>query len=337
MDFMSWDFVGQHEIPELVPNWQVFVDCRTAVPVLGIWTSLTAKAEPLLGMSLREHLTGAAERMGQAGVEDSASEALIIAAEILGVSRPRVSLLLESQPPKDFPARFESVVEGRIQRVPLQHLLGNAPFLDFVLQVNEGVLVPRPETEILALLAVEILRRECVAQANVLDVGTGSGCLAVHLARSIPSTSVEAIDISDAALSVAEKNCAVLCPGRIRFRQFDVLQLGLDAFRGLDMLVSNPPYIPSLEIPYLQPEVRDHDPRTALDGGPDGLVVYRHLAKVAVHWVRPGGWILLEVGDGQRDAVGELFRQSGCGVSVEKDLSGRDRVLIVRLSSASTA
>ena len=275
--------------------------------------------------------------MGKAGLEDSESESQIIAAEILGVSRPRIALMHESIPSDDFAARFESVVEGRIRRVPLQHLLGKAPFLDLALEVNNDVLVPRPETEILALRSEEILRRECGARGSILDVGTGSGCLSIHLARSLPSFSIQAIDISDSALLVAERNGAAHCPGRIHFRRVDVLQLGPDAYQGLDLLVSNPPYIPSAEIPSLEPEVRDHDPHPALDGGPDGLVVYRHLAEVAVSWVRPGGWILLELGDGQAGAVGELFRRRGCEVSVEKDLSGRDRVLIVRTSSACAA
>lgn len=288
-------------------------------------------------MRLRDHLNSAAERMRNAGIGDPDSESQIVAAEVIGVSRPRVALLLDSVPPQGFEARFEEVIAGRLRRVPLQHLLGVAPFLELDLVVNGDVLVPRPETEILALRAVEILRREGGARGAILDVGTGSGCLSIHLAKSLPSFSIQAIDVSAAALSLAERNGAVHSPGRIEFRRVDVLGLGPDAFQGLDLVVSNPPYIPSAEIRALEPEVRDHDPMSALDGGPDGLVFYRHLADVAVHWVRPGGWILLELGDGQADAVGALFRRRGCEVSVEKDLSGRDRVLIVRTSSACAA
>lgn len=169
---------------------------------------------------------------------------------------------------------------------------------------------------------------------KALDIGTGSGCLAIALA-GIPGVSVQAMDASEAALRVARSNAARLGFNGIEFLHRDLRSLGASEFQNLDLIVSNPPYIPTEEISGLDPEVRDHDPRMALDGGADGLEFYRILARLGRHWLRDSGCLLLEFGDGQAAALVRLFSEEGwCEISPEKDLSGRERILIVHPSAA---
>jgi release factor glutamine methyltransferase len=235
--------------------------------------------------------------------------------------------------------RLEDWVRRRCRREPLQHLLGTAPFLEWELEVSSDVLVPRPETEVLALRAQEWLRSLRSGDGagrplKALDIGTGSGCLAISLAR-VPGVEVVALDVSEAALAIARSNAARLGFAGIGFLHRDLKGLSEDAFRDLDLIVSNPPYIPTAEIAGLDPEVRDHDPRLALDGGPDGLDFYRILAQRGRHWLCRSGCLMLEHGDDQGPAIGELFAREGWGeIFAEKDLSGRERILIVHRSAA---
>ena len=151
----------------------------------------------------------------------------------------------------------------------------------------------------------------------------------------IPGVSVQAIDVSEAALRIARSNAARLGFNGIDFLHRDLRSLGATEFQNLDLIVSNPPYIPTDEISRLDPEVRDHDPRLALDGGADGLEFYRILAKLGQHWLSASGCLLLEFGDGQAPALIQLFTEEGWGeISAEKDLSERERILIVYPSAA---
>ncbi len=203
--------------------------------------------------------------------------------------------------------------------------------------MTPDVLIPRPETEVLALAAIKALksRKDPQHLFRALDIGTGSGCLAISIAVAFPKAEVVAGDKSEAALRIARRNAQACGASGIRFVPMDLLAARDSDFSDLDLIVSNPPYIPSGDIAGLQIEVRDHDPRLALDGGFDGLDFYRKLSEVGLAWLRPGAWMLMEFGDGQALALVDLFSGAGWNdISVEKDLSGRDRVLIVRRPQA---
>jgi release factor glutamine methyltransferase len=193
------------------------------------------------------------------------------------------------------------------------------------------VLVPRPETELLAEEAWKFLSSLNSHPPTILDFGTGSGCLALAIAVKCPSAMVHAIDISGAALALARQNALRLgLAERVLFHEGDGFN-ALPAGMSFKLVVSNPPYIPSAEIETLQPEVRDHDPRPALDGGEDGLDFYRRLAAEAGPRLETGGRLMLEHGDGQSGAVSELLTQHGWTVeNALKDYSGRGRILIAR-------
>jgi release factor glutamine methyltransferase len=217
------------------------------------------------------------------------------------------------------------MVARRARREPLQHILGTQEFCGLEFQVSADVLIPRRDTE---TLVAEALTRMPSAR-SVLDIGTGSGCIAVTLARQLPDAHVSASDISAAALEVARRN-ASLNGVNVEFLQGSLLEPV--AGRSFDMIVSNPPYIPTSHIAGLEPEVRDGDPRGALDGGADGLDFYRALIPRAAVYLNPVGWLLLEVGIGQGRDVAALFREAGCydDICITPDPGGIERVVGAR-------
>jgi len=281
-------------------------------------------------MNVREAIQVAESRFRMAGIESARLDAELLLGHLLDVPHLEVWLRQSESLTPSQAAKWDRMIARREGREPLQHITGWTGFLDLELHVSRDVLVPRPETEVLAQLAIRRLAA-CPAPARALDWGTGSGCLALSLAKAVPSARITALDASSDALRIARANAiAHGLADRIRW----VEGHGLGALGGIpdpfDLIVSNPPYIPSEEIEELDPEVRDHDPRLALDGGADGLECYRELARTALPWLKPGAPLLLEFGDGQSGAVADLFRGAGwIQESIEKDLSGRDRILIV--------
>ncbi len=289
---------------------------------------------PIESFAAVDLLGRAAARLAAAGIASAALEAELLLEHVSGVPRLRRQVFGPAQVPHEQAETFEGLVRRRALRIPLQHLLGTADLLELRLQVTSDVLVPRPETEQLALAARERLPKQ--PGGRIADLGTGSGCLALALAHGRSDLEVHGIDLSPAALEVARGNAARLGLGdRVRFHEMDAFhpESALETLGRFDLIVTNPPYIPSAEIPGLMPEVRDHDPLLALDGGADGLAPYRVLAQRAQEWLQPEGWLLAEFGDGQAEALVDLFRvHEWSEISLGKDLSGRDRILIVRAS-----
>lgn len=227
---------------------------------------------------------------------------------------------------------IRGLLQRRADREPLQHILGSASFCGLEMVVTRDVLVPRPETELLAERAWKFLRqREASGQRSlrVLDFGTGSGCLAIALAVKIPHAQVRAIDVSEAALNVARQNALRHhVAERVHFHAGNGFAALPEPFQ-FDLLVSNPPYIPSAQVDTLEPEVREHDPRVALDGGSDGLDFYRRLAVESPRFLTAGARVMLEIGDGQEEDIRQLFCPPDWIVeTVEKDYSKQPRILI---------
>ncbi len=279
-------------------------------------------------------LRDASALLESAGIDSPLLEAELLLEHVSGVPRLRRRIGDSHPLPAEQAEEFREWVRQRCLRIPLQHLLGTTDFLDLRLRVTRDVLVPRPETEQLALAARE--RLPARHGIRIADLGTGSGCLALALAHGRPDLEVHAIDLSPAALGVARNNAVRLGLGdRVQFHSMDAFgpESPLETLGRFDLIVTNPPYIPSADILELMPEVKDHDPLLALDGGPDGMAPYRVLAQRAQEWLQPQGWLLAEFGDGQAGALVELFRAHGWSeISIGKDLSGRDRFLIVRAS-----
>ena len=222
------------------------------------------------------------------------------------------------------------------QRVPLQYLVGVAPWRNFELAVSPAVLIPRPETEEIIELARQAGETDGLAQGHWVDLGTGSGAIALGLAATLPDAIVHAVDRSTSALEISRYNAGQLkLLDRIQFYAGDWFA-PLESFKGaISGMVSNPPYIPSDRIAALQPEVNRHEPHLALDGGADGLDCIRHLVETAPDYLQPGGFWAIEMMAGQAEAVTDLLQQNGNydRVQVRRDLSGIERFVLARMAS----
>jgi release factor glutamine methyltransferase len=270
-----------------------------------------------------------AERLQRAGVPEPAASAEVLLSELLGVGRDELGLhdvpLTEEQA-----SLYEAWISRRLRREPVQRILGYAYFRDLTLDLNYETLIPRPDTE--SVVEAALGRTDGRDQpCRVLDLGTGSGAIAISIAKERPLLcEVHATDTSTAALEVARRNAA-RAAARVHFHRADVAS-GLEFLaNGVDLLVSNPPYVKTDEIPNLQPEVRDWDPAFALDGGPDGLAYYRRIFAEASSLLRDGADVVFEVGYGQAEAVLDLGRRAGfVPLGIREDLAGTPRTVLLR-------
>ena len=231
--------------------------------------------------------------------------------------------------------RFEGFVGRREAREPVAYIRGRRAFRTIEVQVDQRVLIPRPETETLVDVALEALARAPAGASGeryepvALDVGTGSGCIALALAAEDPYVRVVAVDVDEGAVEVARRNAARLgLGGRVNVLRSDLLA-ALPPAERYDLIVGNPPYVPAAEYAALEPNVRDYEPRLALYGGADGLDVYRRLIPAAVERLVPGATLALEVGAGQAEAVAGLMAATGAlgPPHVRNDLGGMPRVV----------
>lgn len=260
------------------------------MPQAEVWTTLKI-------------LSWTKEYLASKGVANARLEAEWLLSAATGVDR--VGLYLQYDKPLNASelGTYRSMVARRAAREPLQHILGSQEFYGLEFEVNASVLIPRYDTEVL----VSEAHHRYPDAVTVLDIGTGSGCVAIVLKIQIPAASVTATDISDAALEVARRNAEQHCV------PIEFLSGSLFApvsGRRFDLIVSNPPYIPTGDISALEREVREYDPRSALDGGDDGLDMYRQLIPESIRHLKPGGWLMVEVGAGQSREVEQLFHET---------------------------
>ena len=282
-------------------------------------------------MTVLEVIQKSAEFLARKDVESPRLQTELLLAHLLKMPRMKLYLNFDRTLSDAELDAVRASVRRRGQREPLQHIIGSTSFCGLEMSVNRNVLVPRPETELLAEAGWEFLSTLNSQPPTALDFGTGSGCIAIALAVKSQLARIVALDASAHALVVAKENAARNRVGeRIEFlRGNDLTALAVGS--RFDLIVSNPPYIPSAEIATLQTEVRDFDPREALDGGADGLAFYHLLAAQAGECLRPGGKIMLEFGDGQAAAIQGLFAAAGWSVeAVRADYAQRDRILIAR-------
>ncbi len=283
----------------------------------------------LCGVTVLEVIQRSTEFLTRKGVDSPRLQVELLLAHVLKMARMKLYLNFDRVLKEPELETLRGLVMRRAEREPLQHIVGSTSFCGFEFQVNRNVLIPRPETELLAERVWKFL--EGRESPTVLDFGTGSGCLAITIALKSPASIVHAVDVSEAALAVARENSLRLGAGeRVVFHISD----GFGAVAGdwmFDVLVSNPPYIASAEIPTLEPEVRNFDPMLALDGGADGLDFYRRLATEGRARVKADGKLMIELGAGQHAEVSRLFTNEGWTVeAVEKDYAGIERILIAR-------
>lgn len=272
--------------------------------------------------TIHQALRAAAERLKAAGVDEPMNDAALLLSFVTG--EPPLGLRADGGRGlgEEERAAFEGLVRRRAAREPLQYITGEAPFMGLMLKTAQGVLIPRFDTEALCEQALARMQ----GTERVLDVCTGTGALAVAIAHRFPGARVCAGDISPEAVRLARENAA-RCGVSVDARLGDLMT----PFAGetFDIIVSNPPYIPTGELAGLQDEVRA-EPVLALDGGPDGLALYRRLAAEAPGFLAERGWLLLEIGSGQAAAVAGLLAEGFEEIGVYSDLNGLDRVVAGR-------
>lgn len=281
-------------------------------------------ADPATLDALRRRATGDLQR---AGVPAAEVDADLLIGHVLGLSRGAVQArAITSTPvmPEDV-ATVLSFVERRCQREPLQHITGVAPFRGLELAVGPGVFVPRPETEQVAQHAIDALLAVAHPEPLGVDLGTGSGALALALATEVPHARIVAVENSPAAFTWARQNVRSHGQGRVRLVHDDLARALPELDGTVDVVVSNPPYIPLDAVPR-DPEVRLFDPAPALYSGADGLDAVRALSKTAHRLLRVGGALVIEHGELQAAAIARILTEDGFrAVAVHRDLLGRDR------------
>ncbi len=278
--------------------------------------------------TLKQCVETGAQWLKRRNVEDPVVVAELLAARLYGGGRMELYKHAEEKPGQ----RILDAMGRGLRRVaagePIQYVLGEWDFRDLTLKVDKRALIPRPETEQLVDLVLNSKQVENSEKPLVVDVGTGTGCIILSIAHALKSGVFVGLDVSEEALSLSRENAELTgLSDRVYFAQSD----GCGEFDpgSVDVLVSNPPYIPSQVVDGLESKIREHEPRLALDGGPDGLSCYRNLIFDAVMVVKPGGAVFFEIGDDQGATVSALLEEFGfANVEVRQDYSGKDRFAI---------
>jgi release factor glutamine methyltransferase len=270
---------------------------------------------------LKSALDSAIRRLSDARVGSPRMNAEVLLMFTLACDRAYLYAHPERELTKDEEARYESALSQRAQGVPSQYITGHQEFWGMDLIVSPAVLIPRPETEHVIETVLPLARAK--SKARIVDVGTGSGCIALALAKELPEADIHATEISPAALEIAEANAARLqLTSRIQFHDTDLLA-GVDGL--FDFVVSNPPYVGESEEDQVQLEVRKFEPRSAVFAGPTGLEVIQRLISQARERLAPGGWLVMEISGTIAEGVRELL-QGWSRVEINKDLQGIPRV-----------
>lgn len=299
-----------------------------------------------MSLPLKELINIGAKQLKDAGVADAEIDAKELYCFMQGIDRTALMLRWQDVLQDNQCEAYFALIEKRASRVPLQHIIGRQEFMGMSFEVNEKVLIPRQDTETMVEDALELmekgtLRGQGYADSlkkggDVLDLCCGSGAIGISIAKLAKGARVTCSDISREAIAVAEKNARLNGCKSVKFTESDMFaafggRLGKKKF---NLIISNPPYIPPSVIACLEPEVRDHEPVMALDGGEDGLAFYRIIAKEAPEYLKKDGVLMLEIGFDQKEAVKGLLRDTGCFEKIVglTDLTGKDRIVCAVLS-----
>lgn len=285
-------------------------------------------------MTYREAINLGEKVLNMADVADAKIDAWLLLEMVCKIDRSFYYLHMEDEVAEEQLSEYEIALRKRAEHVPLQYIVGEAEFMGLKFKVNSNVLIPRQDTETLVEEALKHLGD--VEKPEILDMCTGSGCILLSLLLERQDACGTGVDVSPEALEVAKKNAGILkVENRADFVESDLFSAPYFCEKGgkdsgkYDILISNPPYIATEEIETLMEEVRLHDPRKALDGMEDGLYFYRKITEEAGKYLKPGGWLLYEIGCTQGEAVSTMMKAAGLtGVQIVKDLPGLDRVVL---------
>lgn len=278
----------------------------------------------------QESLRTGTQSLRAAGIDEANHEVRLMMMAASGLSRTGL-ISAEADPvPDDVAGRFDEMLRKRQARQPLQHILGTTEFYGLEFLCDARALIPRPDSEVVVEAALRLIPEG--TEMTLADLGTGTGCLLAALLANRPQLRGVGVEASPEAASLARENLARLGLAD-RAAVFDGSWADWQDWRAASLIISNPPYIASEEIAVLAPEVRTHDPMAALDGGADGLAAYREIIGLAVQYLNPGAWLVLEIGHDQKEAVSRLLETAKFAeIGASKDLGGNDRVIWARKS-----
>jgi release factor glutamine methyltransferase len=267
------------------------------------------------------------EYLQKKGVESPRANAEILLAEILKCKRLELYLSFDKPLAENEVQYYRESIRKRGLRIPLQYIVGNVEFYGLKLIVNEYVLIPRPETELLVEKIID--ESENSANLKILDIGSGSGNISLSLAKNLPNPNVVGIDISESALEVAKQNAKLnSLQDRVEFKLFNIMCDDLNSLGKFDLIVSNPPYVSANDYENLEPELKNHEPQIALSDNSDGVSFYRHIIEVSNQILNNPGKLYFELGIDQSTQVKKFFEQKGFNnITVTKDYSGIDRII----------
>ncbi len=284
-------------------------------------------------VTIKELIVKGTERLNKVDIDTPKLDTEVLLSNLLKVERIYFHMYPEKEVSEEIEAEFWDSIEKREKLMPVQYIVNKQEFMGLDFKVEEGVLIPRGDTEILVEKTIDIYDKEFSPNSvNIMDIGTGSGAIVVSLAKYINKSNLTAIDVSSKALEIAKENADNnKVENKIRFLQgslFDAIG-GKDEYKAYDFIVSNPPYIPKDVVDTLSPVVKDYEPHLALDGGKDGLDFYRAITKGAKDYLKDGGYLLFEIGyDQGEDLIKILKYNEFRNVKVLKDLAGLDRVVL---------
>lgn len=286
-------------------------------------------------MTWREAIREASARMRDSGIDDHATNAKYLAAHVIGVWSPaELRERTDDEISEEQLRQYDQLIARRIANEPLQYIIGETEFYGLRFKCTPAALIPRPETEILVETAIEEAGKllDSRDHLDVIDIGTGTGAIALAFSYHVPAAHVVAIDVSADAIALAEENKARLADARTRFMHMDVLSDEVPTLGQFDLVLSNPPYVSTSEYDLLPDDVRGHEPRIALTDESDGLIFYRRIAELAKKMLKPDGAVILELSYDGAARVSAIFEDQGfTSISSIKDLSGIDRILLAKL------
>ncbi len=296
-----------------------------------------APTNPASRPRLRDVIDQAGQTLARAGSESPRLDAEVLLGHAMGLTRERLMVMANVPLLAEDEEIFQSLLTRRLQREPVAYIVGRQEFWSLEFQVSRDVLIPRPETERLIEVALWLAAQaRSDVPVRILDIGTGSGAIAVSLAKELPRAEIYATDMVSSALTLARRNAALHgVADQITFRYGDLFAALADQQAGFDLVVANPPYIRRAEFAALKPEVRQWEPRAALDGGVDGMDFYRRIAAQAAQFLARNGAIAVEIGADMGTDVVSLLMQSELSrdLTIVQDYAGRQRVVVARVAS----
>jgi release factor glutamine methyltransferase len=279
-------------------------------------------------LTVLESLKLSTEYLNKKGIESPRLNAELLLADILGLKRLELYLQYERPLSEAEKSKYREYLARRGNREPLQYILGYAEFMGEKFKVNKNVLIPRPETE---LLVEKIVNENLLFGGKILDIGSGSGNIAIMLAKALPEAEIFSIDVSEKAIEIAKENARTILKdeNRVNFIRADFINDDILSIAGtVDIIVSNPPYIAEEELKSLEPEVKDHEPSSALTDGGDGFLFFKTIARKGKDLLSDKGLVYLELGAGQSERVKSIFEENGYqNVEIIKDYAGIERIL----------